>query len=312
MFKVCKDRSTKTEIRAAVAETLNALMKERDDVVVLDADLGGASGLLKVKAVYPERFIDAGIAESNMIGVAAGMSSEGFSPFCHTFAPFASRRVFDQIYMSGAYAHNTVNIWGSDSGFTAAHNGGTHTTYEDIAMMRTIPNAWVCDPADATQMRWIVREYCTHPGVHYVRGGRKSVRDVYETDSVFEIGRGNVLHEGHDILIISCGQIVSEALDVAEELNATMIDMFCIKPLDVELVKKHAKDKKLICVFENHGAIGGLGEAVASVLAAEGYQAPLLIQAPHERFGQVGSAEFLQSEYGLDAKALKEAIEAHL
>lgn len=312
MFKIAKDRNETGEIRGAVVEALNELMDERDDVLALDADLGGASGLLKVQAAHPNQFIDCGIAESNMIGVAAGLSSEGFTPFCHTFAPFASRRVFDQVYMSGAYAHNTVNIWGSDSGFTAAHNGGTHTTYEDVAMMRTIPGAWVCDPADAVQMRWIVREFCSHPGVHYVRGNRKAVRNVYDPSSTFEIGRGNVLREGKDLLIIAAGQLVSEALDAGEEFDATVIDMFCIKPLDTELILKHAEGKKLVCVFENHGKIGGLGEAVGTVLAEKGAGVPLFIQAPSERFGQVGSASFLQKEYGLDINALRTALKEHL
>lgn len=312
MFKIAKDRNETGEIRGAVVEALNELMDERDDVLALDADLGGASGLLKVQAAHPNQFIDCGIAESNMIGVAAGLSSEGFTPFCHTFAPFASRRVFDQVYMSGAYAHNTVNIWGSDSGFTAAHNGGTHTTYEDVAMMRTIPGAWVCDPADAVQMRWIVREFCSHHGVHYVRGNRKAVRNVYDPSSTFEIGRGNVLREGKDLLIIAAGQLVSEALDAGEEFDATVIDMFCIKPLDTELILKHAEGKKLVCVFENHGKIGGLGEAVGTVLAEKGAGVPMFIQAPSERFGQVGSASFLQKEYGLDINALRTALKEHL
>lgn len=312
MFNIVEDRTKTSEIRAGVLEALLALLETRDDIVVLDADLAGASGLLKVKEAHPDRFIDAGIAEANMIGVAAGMASEGFTPFCHTFAPFASRRVFDQVYMSGGYAQNTLNIWGSDSGFTAAHNGGTHTTYEDVAMMRTIPGAWVCDPADAVQMSWIVKTFCAHSGVHYVRGGRKAVRNIYEPGSTFEMGKGNVLHEGRDVLIISAGQIVSDALDVAQELNATLIDMFCIKPLDAELIAQHAANKSLVCVFENHGAIGGLGEAVAHVLATEGLGVPLVIQAPHERFGQVGNAAFLQAEYGLSSAALKQAIQERL
>ena len=167
-----------------------------------------------------------------MMGIAAGMSSEGFVPFCHTFGPFATRRAFDQVFLSGAYAGNALNIYGSDPGFTVATNGGTHTTYEDVALMRTIPGAVVADAADATQMAWIVREFAgLGTGVHYVRGNRKAVRDVYAPGSTFEIGRGNVVREGTDILVVTAGQLVSDALDAAEALaekgvSVEVVDMF--------------------------------------------------------------------------------------
>lgn len=319
MFSLVKDRNAAgAELRATVVSTLIELMDDSNKIVALEADLGGASQFSKIGTAHPNQFVECGISEANMIGVAAGLSSDGFIPFCHTFAPFATRRVFDQTFLSGGYAHNTINIWGSDPGFTVAHNGGTHTSYEDVALMRTIPGAVVCDACDATQMQWIVKEFCSLEGVHYVRGNRKAVRPVYTPDSTFELGKGNVLCQGRDVLIISAGQLVSDALDAAEELqglgiSCEVVDMFCIKPLDTQLVLSEARDKKLVVCFENHGVIGGLGDAVAAVMAQHALGIPLVRHGVEERFGQVGSAQFLQEEYHLTSQDLvarvKEALQ---
>ncbi len=315
MFTLAKDRSQMgTELRAVVVSTLQELMAERDDVVALEADLGGASGFTKIAKTNPDRFVQCGIAEADMMGIAAGMSSEGFVPFCHTFGPFATRRAFDQVFLSGAYAGNALNIYGSDPGFTVDTNGGTHTTYEDVALMRTIPGAVVADAADATQMAWIVREFAgLGTGVHYVRGNRKAVRDVYAPGSTFEIGRGNVVREGTDILVVTAGQLVSDALDAAEALaekgvSVEVVDMFCIKPLDVDLLVSEAAGKKAVVAFENHNVIGGLGSAVAEVMAERAIAVPLVRHGVEERFGQVGPASFLQEEYGLTADALAATV----
>ena len=315
MFQLAQDRSQMgTELRAVVVSTLQDLMKENDRVVALEADLGGASGFTKIQASNPDRFVQCGIAEADMMGIAAGMSSEGFVPFCHTFGPFATRRAFDQVFLSGAYAGNTLNIYGSDPGFAVATNGGTHTTSEDVALMRTIPGAVVADAADATQMAWIVREFAgLGTGVHYVRGNRKTVRDVYAPGSTFEIGRGNVVREGTDILVVTAGQLVSDALDAAEALaekgvSVEVVDMFCIKPLDVDLLVSEAAGKKAVVAFENHNVIGGLGSAVAEVMAERAIAVPLVRHGVEERFGQVGPASFLQEEYGLTADALAATV----
>lgn len=220
MFQLAENRQeTGKELRSCVVETLQELMREDDKVTALEADLGGASGFTKIKETNPNRFIQCGIAEANMIGVAAGLSVTGYKPFVHTFAPFATRRVFDQLFLSGAYAGNTINIYGSDPGFSVASNGGTHTSWEDVALMREIPGAVVCDPADDVQMEWIIKEFSKIEGIHYVRANRKAVRNVYQKGSEFEIGKGNILKQGDDILIIAAGQLVSEALDCAEALE---------------------------------------------------------------------------------------------
>ena len=314
MFQLAENRQEAgRELRDCVVETLQELMKDDDKITALEADLGGASGFTKIKKTNPERFIQCGIAEANMMGVAAGLSLTGFKPFTHTFAPFATRRVFDQLFLSGAYAGNTINVYGSDPGFSVASNGGTHTAWEDVALIREIPGAVICDPADDVQMEWIIKEFLKREGIHYVRSTRKAVRNVYKKGSSFKIGQGNILKEGKDILIIAAGQLVSEALDCAEELekegySVEVIDMFTIKPLDEKLLIKEAKGKSKIVTIENHSIYGGLGSAVSEVIAENGISVPVKRIGVKEKFGQVGTAEFLQEEFGLTAKQIKETI----
>lgn len=314
MFQLAENRQEAgRELRDCVVETLQELMKDDDKITALEADLGGASGFTKIKKTNPERFIQCGIAEANMMGVAAGLSLTGFKPFTHTFAPFATRRVFDQLFLSGAYAGNTINVYGSDPGFSVASNGGTHTAWEDVALIREIPEAVICDPADDVQMEWIIKEFLKMEGIHYVRSNRKAVRNVYKKGSSFKIGQGNILKEGKDILIIAAGQLVSEALDCAEELekegySVEVIDMFTIKPLDEKLLIKEAKEKSKIVTIENHSIYGGLGSAVSEVIAENGISVPVKRIGVKEKFGQVGTAEFLQEEFGLTAKQIKETI----
>ena len=314
MFQLEENRQEAgRELRDCVVETLQELMKDDDKITALEADLGGASGFTKIKKTNPERFIQCGIAEANMMGVAAGLSLTGFKPFTHTFAPFATRRVFDQLFLSGAYAGNTINVYGSDPGFSVASNGGTHTAWEDVALIREIPGAVICDPADDVQMEWIIKEFLKMEGIHYVRSNRKAVRNVYKKGSSFKIGQGNILKEGKDILIIAAGQLVSEALDCAEELekegySVEVIDMFTIKPLDEKLLIKEAKGKSKIVTIENHSIYGGLGSAVSEVIAENGISVPVKRIGVKEKFGQVGTAEFLQEEFGLTAKQIKETI----
>lgn len=314
MFQLAENRQEAgRELRDCVVETLQELMKDDDKITALEADLGGASGFTKIKKTNPERFIQCGIAEANMMGVAAGLSLTGFKPFTHTFAPFATRRVFDQLFLSGAYAGNTINVYGSDPGFSVASNGGTHTAWEDVALIREIPGAVICDPADDVQMEWIIKEFLKMEGIHYVRSNRKAVRNVYKKGSSFKIGQGNILKEGKDILIIAAGQLVSEALDCAEELekegySVEVIDMFTIKPLDEKLLIKEAKGKSKIVTIENHSIYDGLGSAVSEVIAENGISVPVKRIGVKEKFGQVGTAEFLQEEFGLTAKQIKETI----
>lgn len=314
MKKLCENRQEKgKELRSVVVETIQSLMDEDDKVVALEADLGGASKFTDIQKTHPDRFVQCGIAEANMVGVSAGLSVTGFKPYMHTFGPFATRRVFDQIFLSGAYAFNTLNIYGSDPGFTVGPNGGTHTTWEDVALMTSIPGAVVCDAADAVQCEWIVRAFNEMEGIHYLRANRKNVRNVYEPGTTFEMGKGNVIREGNDVLIIASGQIVSDALDCAENLenegiSCEVIDMFCVKPLDEELVLKEAQGKKAVITFENHSIHGGLGSLVAELLMENGVSVPFKRHGVNERFGQVGTPDFLQKEFHLTAEDLEKTV----
>lgn len=313
MFTLDRDNKDVKEMRMAVVETLQDMMKKDDRIIALDADLGGASGFTKMEASNKDRFINIGIAEANMVGVSAGLSVTGFIPFMHTFGPFATRRVFDQLFISGGYAHTTLNIYGSDPGFTVGPNGGTHTTWEDVALMRAIPNAVVCDAADAVQMEWILRTFAQLEGVHYVRGNRKPVRNVYKKGSTFKLGKGNVIKKGSDVLLIVAGQLVSDAMDAAEALekdgiSIEVIDMFTIKPIDAALILKAVVGKKAVITFENHSITGGLGSAVAEVLADKGVGIPLKRMGVNEQFGQVGTPDFLQKEFNLTAADVVKTI----
>lgn len=313
MFTLADNKDIGKELRLVVVEALMSIMEENSKVVALDADLGGASKWNDISKQRPDRFINVGIAEANMIGVAAGLNLTGYTPFVHTFGPFATRRVLDQIFLSGAFSKNTINIFGSDPGFTAGYNGGTHTTWEDIALLRSIPEVVICDAADAVQMDWIIKTFCKMEGVHYIRGNRKGVRNVYAPDSTFEIGKGNVLKEGEDYLILATGQLVSEALEVAERLLAIgvscdVVDMFTIKPIDEELLLERLAFKKGVITIENHSIIGGLGSAVAEVIADNALPVPLKRIGVDNRFGQVGTPEFLQEEFRLTTSKILEQL----
>lgn len=312
MFQLAKEKALGKELRQVVVNTLKALIENDEKIVVMDADLGGASGFTKLQETH--HFINVGISEANMIGVAAGLSLTGFKPYVHSFAPFITRRVFDQLYLSGAYSKNSMTLYGSDPGFTAGPNGGTHNSWEDVALMRTLPHATVCDAADAVQMEWIIKNFNLREGIQYVRGNRKAVYNIYEEGTRFEFGKGNVLREGDDVCIVASGQLVHDCLEVCALLEkknckATLIDMFTIKPLDEELLLKHCAGKKRVITVENHNVIGGLGSAVAEVLAENGVGIPLIRLGLKEAFGQVGSPEFLQEYFGLTAPQIASKIE---
>ena len=300
------------EQRAVFYDTLIDLMNENDKIVALEADLGGASGSTRVQRAHPERFVQCGIMEANMIGMAAGMSMRGFVPFAHSFAPFASRRVGDQIFLAGAYSHNTLNIYASDPGVCAATNGGTHTTFEDISFLRAIPGVEIYDPADGVQLEWLIRELIGRTGVHYIRTTRKDIKPIYAAGSTFEIGRGNILCKGSDVLMIAAGTVLEDALQAAEALEALgvsteVVDMFSIKPLDRELILSEITGKKLVLTCENHSVIGGLGGAVAEVLSELPAHPPLKRIGVRDQFGQVGSLSYLKRAYGLDAQSITNA-----
>lgn len=305
------------EQRVVFYTTLEELIDEGKRVIVLEADLGGASGSTRIRKSHPERYVECGIMEANMIGVAAGLSMRGFVPFAHTFAPFASRRIADQLFLEGAYAHNTMNIYASDPGVCAAQNGGTHTTFEDISIMRAIPGVEVFDPADGVQLKWLVRELADRKGVHYIRTTRKNIMPVYAEGSTFEIGKGNVIRNGSDVLLISMGTVLEDTLRAADQLSAQgvsaeVIDMFTVKPLDRDLILQEMAGKRLIVTCENHSVIGGLGGSVAEVLTETDKHPPLRRVGVQDRFGQVGSLQYLKQDYCLTAETIVKTVKDYL
>lgn len=303
MWEISKKREDK-ELRKSFVETLDKIMENDPKVVLCEADLGGASGTTNLKDKYKKQFIQMGISEANMIGTAAGMSIRGYIPFIHTFAPFTTRRALDQIFISGAYAENTLNIYGSDPGFCAGANGGTHSTYDDISIMRSIPNTMVLAPADSVCFEWCINKMYERKGVNYVRGNRKNNIKIYEDGSKFELGKGNVLKKGEDVTIFVIGELVYHALEAADELedkgiSTEVIDMFSLKPFDRNLTLESLKNKKLAVSFENHNVIGGLGSIISETITDEGLSTKLIRIGVKERFGQVGTPEDQRIDYGL-------------
>ena len=297
--------------KTILGETIPALAAEDPDVIYLDADLMNCIGTAKWAAANPDRAINCGIAEANMIGVAAGLASAGFKPIVHTFGPFASRRCYDQIFLSAGYAKNDITVIGSDPGVTAALNGGTHMPFEDVALYRALPGSTVIDVTDPTMLISVLRQCKDLPGVKYIRVGRKSYARVYEDGSELPIGKAVTLREGTDLVIFACGIMVHEALQAAaalekEGVSAAVVDMFTIKPLDAEAVISWAEKTGAVVVAENHNRYGGLCSAVSEVLA-ERRPTPAAFVAVEDEFGEVGPQGYLQERFGLTAAHIVEA-----
>ncbi|MCX7970124.1 MAG: transketolase family protein [Negativicutes bacterium] len=291
------------EMRKAFCDTLLDIAATDRRVVVLDADLMSSIGTVKFMEKYPDRAFDVGVQEANMMGIAAGLSVTGKIPFAHTFGPFATRRAFDQVFLSCGYNRANVRIMGSDPGVTAAFNGGTHMPFEDMGLMRNIPEAILVEPADNVQLSALMKASMDRYGLFYFRISRKQVIKIYEEGSQFDFGRAVLLREGRDLTIIASGIMVDDGLKAAEILaqegiNARVVDSFCWKPIDREMVAAAARETGAIVTAENHNVINGLGSAVAEVVVEE-CPVPVERVGVQDRFGQVGPVDFLRREYGL-------------
>jgi transketolase len=289
-------------IRDAYGQAIAELSKN-EKVVVLDADLGKATKTVDFKNVCPERFFDMGISEQDMIGTAAGLAVSGKIPFASTFAIFAAGRAFEQIRNSVCYPKLNVKIAATHAGITVGPDGGTHQAIEDIAIMRSLPNMVVLNPADDVETRAMIKAAAEYYGPVYIRLSRMPVPTIHEEDFKFEIGKGEVLKEGNDVAIIATGIMTEKALQAAEKLkaegiNATVINMATIKPLDKKLVLKVAKETGKILTVEEHNVIGGLGSAVSEVLSQE-LPTKIKIMGVKDVFGQSGTPEDLLENYGL-------------
>ena len=303
----------KKATRESFGEAVTALAAENPNIVVLDADLAEATKTGIFKKKYPERFFDCGIAEQNMIGIAAGLATCGKIPFAASFAMFAAGRAFEQVRNSVGYPHLNVKIAGSHAGISVGEDGATHQCCEDLALMRTIPGMVVLNPADHYEMLAAVKAAAAYEGPVYVRLGRLAVESVHNNDDyTFELGKGITLRDGKDITVVATGLMVQEAVKAAQDLeaqgiDARVIDIHTIKPLDVDLLVKAARETGRIVTVEEHNVIGGLGEAVASCLS-EICPTPVTKIGIYDQFGHSGPAVDLLKEFGLSAENIAATV----
>lgn len=298
------------EMRGAYCNALIEAAKKDPRIVSLDCDLSSSCGTKNFRKAFPDRSFNLGIQEQNACAMAGGLSAAGLIPFFHTFAVFASRRVYDQAFLSCAYAGQNVKIIGGDAGVSAAFNGGTHMAFEDVGLMRMLSTVTIVEPSDPTMMRCIVPQVAETTGVFYLRMPRKTVYDIYEPDSEFTIGKAEVIREGSDVTLIATGMEVVQALRAAQQLeneniSARVVDMFTIKPIDRACVIRCAQDTGAIVTCENASIIGGLGSAVAEVLV-ESVPVPMERVGVKDEFGEVGPQSYLEERFSLTAKTIVE------
>lgn len=296
--------SEKIATRQAYGEALVELVEKNNKVVVLDADLANATQTVKVQKAHPEKFYNCGIAEGNMVDIAAGMSTMGLIPFCSTFAMFAAGRAYEQIRNSIAYPHFNVKICATHAGVSVGEDGGSHQCIEDLALMRVIPGMTVICPADANEAKAATMAIAEFDGPVYMRLARLAT-PVFEGEMIkpFTIGKANVLREGKDIAFFATGLMVSETLEAAKQLaqegiDAAVINIHTIKPIDADCITKYATQCKKVITVEEHSTIGGLGDAVADVLMGK-VNCKFLKIGVNDQFGQSGKAADVLREYGL-------------
>ncbi|MCR4845559.1 MAG: transketolase family protein [Eubacterium sp.] len=308
---------TKIATRDSYGNALAELGKEKENLVVLDADLAAATKTATFKKAFPERHVDCGIAEANMMGIAAGLATCGKVPFASTFAMFAAGRAFEQVRNSIGYPHLNVKIGATHAGISVGEDGASHQCNEDIALMRTIPGMTIINPSDDVEAKAAVRAAYEIDGPVYMRFGRLAVPVINDNaDYKFEIGKGVLLKDGSDITILATGLEVGESLKAAEKLEADgvsvrVINIHTIKPIDKDIIIKAAKETKKLFTVEEHSIIGGLGGAVAEVLAEE-CPSPLFRIGVRDTFGESGPAVELLKKYKLDADGIYEQIKENM
>lgn len=300
------------ELRDVYGELLYQYASRDERIVILNADLARSDGTLRFKELFPERFIDVGVAEANMIGIAAGLANVGLIPITHTFTPFATRRCLDQIAISVALANLPVKMVGTDPGVTAELNGATHMSFEDAGIMRALPNIVVVEPADAVQLTALFEQILYHPQPVYMRLYRRRREKFFQEGMKFELGKIATLKDGQDVTIVCSGLMVGQAMIATEMLEAEgisvrLLNMHTLKPVDVETIVKAAKETGRIVVAENHSFLNGWGSAVAEVVA-EYFPVPVKRIGVRDHFGEVGLTDFLLEKYHMTAKDIYEAV----
>ena len=302
------------EMRLAYSDALIERGRADERICVVEADLMGSSSTGRFQKLFPERTIDVGVAEANMIGVAAGLAAMGKIPFTHTFTPFATRRCCDQVTLSVAYARMNVKMVGSDPGICAELNGGTHMSFEDMAIMRNIPGMVVCEPVDSVQLRKLFGQIVDHEGPVYMRLFRKAPWKVFDESAEFTLGKACTLRKGRDATVFATGIMVKEALDAAETLagegvDVEVVNIHTLKPLDTQAVLESVARTGCCVTAENAFAINGLGSAVADCVCAA-RPCPVLRVGVDDRFGEVGKLDYLQSALHLTAADIVEKVRA--
>ena len=306
------DLDNKIATRESFGKALVELGKENENVVVLTADLAGATKTSLFEKEFPDRFINVGIAEQNMIGISAGLATTGKIPFASTFAMFAAGRAYDQIRNSVAYPKLNVKICGTHAGVTVGEDGATHQMLEDLSLMRRIPNMTVLCTSDDVQTKWAIKEMAKIDGPVYIRLARVATPVIYDKNQKFEIGKMVQIGDGTDATVFATGVEVAEALKAKEELekeniNIRVVDVHTIKPIDREMIIKCAKETKKLITIEDHSVIGGLGTAVCEVLSEE-YPTKVVRMGMQDKFGKSGKAEQLLKYFKLDSEAIIEQV----
>ena len=311
---VCAKREVDSvAMRDAYCESLISLAEKNEKVLAIEVDVMASMGTTGFAKRFPRRSLNCGIQEANAVSMASGLAIMGYVPFFHAFGIFATRRVFDQAFLSCGYAGADVKFIGGDAGVTASANGGTHMPLEDMALMRSIPHSTVIEPADTASIRALVPQLTDVGGVCYMRSCRKQVIRVYEDDACFTLGKANVIREGSDVTIVACGIMVHEALCAAEMLekkgiSSRVVDHFTVKPLDADCLYESAAKTGALVTAENHSTTGGLGSAVAEFLA-ENILVPLERVGVKESFGEVGDVPYLMKRFQLTAEDIAAAAE---
>jgi len=300
------------ELRAVYTDTLIELMTENSNVVCLEADLGKSSGTVpRIREAFPDRFFDVGVAEANMIGISAGLANEGMVPFCATFTPFATRRVYDQITISIAYAENPVKIVGTAPGVTTAKNGATHMCFQDLAIMRAMPNMRVYCPADVYELRSVVKYMATSKKPEYMQLIREVHSPIFDESYEFDPQKARVLSEGSDVTLVTTGLTTQLALEAVKSLHqedvyVEHIHYPSVKPFDVKTLLESVKKSRVVVTAENQNVIGGLGGAVCEVLA-DNYPVKVKRLGAQDRFGEVGDVPYLSETLGFSAARIADA-----
>lgn len=299
-------------LRDIYVDLLMTYAEKYPELVIVEADLSKALATTRFFETYPDRAINVGVAEANMIGVAAGLANMGKIPFTHTFTPFATRRVFDQVTLSVAYAKLNVKMVGSDPGVMAELNGGTHMSMEDVGIMRTMPTMTIVEPVDGVQLAKLFPQIIEHQGPIYIRLLRKDFKPIFDENQDFKLGEATTIKEGRDVSIFCSGIMVNEALEAeailaTQHISASVVNIHTIKPIDVETIVREAKRTGAVVTAENHSIINGLGSAVAEVLA-EHHPVAMERVGVKDHFGEVGKADFLKEKYGLKAVNIVDAV----